>query len=112
MLLFQNKAIRDFLLTNLTKGANGVHWKPNLPILLKYLWAIGEFPRELRSKTFEKPALFIRGRRSPYVPDKEIPKIQKIFVDAEIATMENSGHWPHADAPQQFKEVLVEFLNK
>ncbi|CAG7831867.1 unnamed protein product, partial [Allacma fusca] len=79
----KDKAVRAFILTNLAQNDEaGVHWKPNLPILLKYIKGFREFPPELKQKRFTKPAIFIRGGKSPYVPDEELPEIKQIFPNA------------------------------
>jgi abhydrolase domain-containing protein 11 len=107
----QDKAVRAFLLTNLSRNEDtGVHWKPNLRALLKNINDLREFPSELKKKTFNGPTLFIRGGKSPYVPNEALPEIKRIFPTAQVATMESSGHWCHADNPSEFLNIVLPFL--
>ena len=56
------------------------------------------------------PTLFIRGANSDYVDTEAIEQIRQHFDDAEIATLEDAGHWLHAEQPQAFLERVLEFL--
>lgn len=69
-------------------------------------------PNETLSKTFEGPSLFIRGEKSTYIPDSDVPKIKQFFPNARFDTIKGSGHWPHADNPNQFLTSLILFLNQ
>ncbi len=99
---------RQFLLKNITRNADGTFaWKMNLPVLWK------EYPSILagvQGDPFDKPALFIRGGRSNYVRDEDFPLIHTLFPQAKIVTIEDAGHWVHADKPAELLEVLRDFL--
>lgn len=41
----------------------------------------------------------------------DIPVIQKIFPNAQFKYLE-AGHWVHAEKPEEFTNLVVEFLNK
>jgi esterase len=60
---------------------------------------------------FEKPALFIRGEKSDYVKYKDFDQIYRHFPKADIKTIENAGHWLHADRPEEFQKAVMEFLS-
>ena len=36
--------------------------------------------------------------------------IKEIFPEAEFATIDGSGHWLHADNPQKFYELVMNFI--
>ncbi|HEY5746760.1 MAG TPA: alpha/beta fold hydrolase [Chryseolinea sp.] len=101
--------VRQFLLKNLQrKPEGGFSWKINLPLISAQLSNIGV---DLQVQgTFEKPTLFIRGARSKYVPDSDWPKITSIFPNARLETME-TGHWVQAEKPQEFVNVVTQWLN-
>lgn len=101
--------VRQFLLKNLQrKPEGGFSWKINLPLISAQLSNIGV---DLQVQgTFEKPTLFIRGVRSKYVPDSDWPKITSIFPNARLETME-TGHWVQAEKPQEFVNVVTQWLN-
>jgi pimeloyl-ACP methyl ester carboxylesterase len=100
--------VRQFLLKNLQRKAEGgFSWKINLPVISEKLGNVG---LDLdRKGTFEKPTLFIRGKRSSYVRDHDFDTIKKIFTQATIETME-TGHWVQAEQPQEFVDVVVNWL--
>lgn len=100
---------RQFLLKNITREDNGAFvWKMNLPVLWKH------FPDVLAAvggdQPFEKPALFVRGSRSNYIKDEDWPGVKKLFPQAELVTIQDAGHWVHADKPRELLEVLQHFL--
>ena len=83
-------------------------WRFNLDAIAKHPNAVGEaLPANFH---FDKPTLFLRGEKSGYISDLDIPGIKKHFPKAEIKTISNSGHWIHADNPKEFMEVTLHFL--
>ena len=53
--------------------------------------------------------LFIKGGDSNYINDDDEDLIYKHFTDAEIQTVDEVGHWLHAENPQEFFEMTVRF---
>lgn len=107
-------ATLQFLLKN-------IYWKET--VLGKVL--VWRFNFEVISKNIENgseaihfpgtvniPALLLRGEHSDYVTDKDITDFKKIFPFAEAVTIKNSGHWIHADQPEEFFNVVNAFLKK
>lgn len=98
--------VRQFLLGNLYRPASGSPQKFRVPlnILAKALDNMGDFPYKDPSEVqFKKPALFIRGTRSKYVPDEVIPIIGQFFPKFELADIE-AGHWVISENPEAFRE--------
>ena len=87
-------AVRQFLLTNLNKPAGEDHLKFRIPvnILRSALDRMGSFPYHPDKVRFTKPALFVRGSRSHYVPDEVIPTIGRFFPSFALREID-SGHW-------------------
>ncbi len=56
------------------------------------------------------PTLFLRGARSDYVGDIELEVIAEHFTDYELATLDEAGHWLHAEQPDAFIERVLAFL--
>jgi esterase len=102
--------VRQFLLKNLQrKTEGGFSWKINLPVISEKLSNIGV---DLQYEgTFEKPTLFIRGKRSRYVRDEDVERIKKVFPVSQLVTMD-TGHWVQAEKPQEFVEIVKEWLEK
>ena len=95
----------------MAKG-EGIYWKPNLAALIENLDELKKFPPDLLAHKSELSALFMRGAKSYYVPDSDLPKIYDMFLNAQVATIEDSGHWPHIDNTTVFMNSLIKYLNE
>lgn len=103
--------IRQFLLKNLywiEKGS--LDFRFNLEVLQHKMEEIGE--NIMGTDTFNGPTLFLKGSRSEYIHENDLTVIKKHFPTAEIKTIENAGHWLHAENPNQFFSNSIEFLNR
>ncbi len=102
--------VRQFLLKNLYWRERGkLGFRCNLDILQHRLNEIGA-PLAADS-TFEGATLFLRGGRSDYIRPDDRSLIERHFPNARINTVENAGHWLHAENPTQFFEKSIRFLN-
>ncbi len=102
--------IRQFLLKNLYwKEKEELAFRFNLEVLSERMNEIGESIGS--SERYEGPSLFIRGSRSEYVQEGDLPGIRNHFPRAILKTVENAGHWLHAENPDQFMEFTLTFLN-
>jgi esterase len=100
--------VRQFLLKNLSRDNIGFSWKINLPVISKNIEIIGEGLSKRLSKA--KPTLFIRGSNSNYIMDSDFELIEQYFPSAKIETVENAGHWIHAEQPEEFLNIVNQFL--
>ena len=62
------------------------------------------------STRFDKPALFVRGGKSDYILEEDFQAINNNFPQAKIVTIANGTHWVHADEPDEFYQLVSEFL--
>jgi len=103
----ESEGVKQFLLKNLYWKEKGVlAWRMNVPVLER------EMPQILaRLDVTERmvPTLFIRGELSNYILDEDIASLEDAFPDSELITIENSGHWVHAESPTEFLESLLSF---
>jgi esterase len=83
-------------------------WKFNLKVIAANQDAIGK-TCSIKNK-IEIPTLFIRGEKSNYILDSDIPEIKNIFPNSEVKTITDAGHWIHADKPGEFVKCLLEFI--
>ena len=106
-----SKTMRQFLLKNLGRDATGkLFWKPNLAaIRANYDRIRSALPP---ASAVACPALFIRGAKSDYIRADDLDLIKASFPNAELATIEEAGHWVHAEAPEKFKELVSAFLER
>lgn len=107
-----NPAIRQFLLQNLDFDAAGkALWKPNLGVLDRSLTVITGWPEAFDVERYDRPALAIRGGDSPYVTDAGEAALRRLMPAVELATLDGTGHWLHAEKPQLFIEAVRAFLD-
>jgi len=106
----KNQRLRQFILKNIYWKANDkLDWRLNLAVLNANLPLM--FGGLESASVFTKPALFIRGGLSNYLMEDDIELIRKYFPEAIIHTIASAGHWVHADAPEEFLTVVMDFLN-
>lgn len=102
-------AIRQFLLKNLSRNSEGsFNWKFNLQVINENYQNVLEAVQT--DHPYENPTLFIRGGKSNYILDEDIPNIRKAFPGAVFKEIPNAGHWLHAEAAEEFIRILREFL--
>jgi pimeloyl-ACP methyl ester carboxylesterase len=106
-----DEGVRLFLLKNLSrKKSGGYELKMNLPVIRRhYADLLAGIDSE--GHVFEKPTLFIRGARSQHILPGDEPLIRELFPNAIIKTVEDAGHWVHADQPEEMLKLLRDFLN-
>lgn len=102
-----SEGVKQFLLKNLYWKEKGkLAWRMNVEVLER------EMPKILAGvpeKEVSVPTLFIRGELSNYILDDDIAEIENVFIDAEVVTIKNAGHWVHAEAPTEFLDTLLSF---
>lgn len=105
-----NLGIRQFLLKNLYWIEKGkLALRINLEVLKEKIAEVGEpLPSDAR---FDKETLFLRGDKSEYIAFEDEQLILNHFPKAKIVTISNSGHWLHAENPDDFFNAMLEFLN-
>ena len=101
---------RQFLLKN-------VYWiepgklalRINLEALIENIDEIGEgLPSHFK---FEGDALFLKGDKSEYITLQDETEIKRQFPNSKISTVENAGHWLHAENPIQFFDSVKHFIS-
>jgi pimeloyl-ACP methyl ester carboxylesterase len=100
----------QFLMKNLTRlPEGGFTWKPNMPVIIEAYYHLMEDVQHASS--FEGPSLFVRGQKSRYIADEDVTRIKEFFPTFSLVTIADAGHWVHADAPQEFAKIILNFLN-
>ncbi len=99
--------IRQFLLKNLYWKEKGkLKWRMNIPVLEREM---GNILLGLPDEEVFIPTLFIRGLLSDYILDDDIEVLENRFPDMQLVSIENAGHWVHAEAPEPFIEAVLSF---
>ena len=106
-----NAGIRQFLLKNLDRNQEGGYrLKLNIQSIDRF------YPDLLQALDFHwiisTPALFIRGSESQYISDADYHALTETFTDASLVTIDGAGHWVHADRPEEFTEIVLEFIRE
>lgn len=103
--------IRHFLLKNLTRDEKGQFiWKLNLPALISNLNNIMAGFEKKNSLPDDCPVLFVKGELSDYISEKDVHLIKSLYPKAEIKTIDGTGHWVHAEKPDELFNTIYEFL--
>lgn len=101
--------IRQFLLKNVYRPENGrMAYRFNLEALEAHIDEVGVSlpPRS----QFDGETLFLKGTLSGYIAEQDEPLIDAHFLNNRIISIENAGHWLHADNPDDFFQSVVKFL--
>lgn len=100
---------RQFLLKNLywqEKGKLGFRF--NLKVLKDNVEEVGEALPV--SNGYSGDTLFLRGDKSEYIALSDESLIKMQFPNSNIQTIENAGHWLHAENPTDFFNSVLRFL--
>jgi pimeloyl-ACP methyl ester carboxylesterase len=101
--------VRQFVIKNLARGADETfYWRLGSDEIIVNYDALTEAVsahRPVATRT-----CFIRGGRSNFIADTDIPWIRQLFPNAEIVTFADAGHWVHIDAAERFYQTVTEFL--
>jgi len=102
-------SVRQFLLKNLKREEDGTFgWKMNLPVIRD---RYDEVNAALQGdEIFEGPVLFVRGTKSPSLTRAAVDAARSRFPDAQLVEVD-SGHWVHAEKPDAFLGLVLDFLS-
>ena len=100
--------VRQFLLKSMYWKEKGqLDFRFNLKSISQNIANVGEaLDNEAHCSI---PTLFIKGGNSNYINYDDEDLIFKHFTDAEIQSVDEVGHWLHAEKPQEFFEITVRF---
>ena len=104
-----------FLLKNLywktdLKGGIALAFRFNLKAITANIKNMGvaiSFPHQLKI-----PSLFVRGEKSDYLTNSDFSSLKKHFTKAKLVTIENAGHWVHAENPDSLLTEMLSFIEE
>lgn len=103
-----NVGIRNFLMKNIYWREKGIlDWKINLPIIKENMV---EIAGDIGSEVVSVPTLFIRGGKSEYIVPEDFTSIKEQFPNSIIESIDDAGHWLHAEEPEIFYNLAMNFL--
>jgi pimeloyl-ACP methyl ester carboxylesterase len=101
--------VRQFLLKNLyRKEKNTFAWRINFPVLEEKM---DEILAPLPPGRTECETLFVRGTKSDYIVPEDFMEIQEFFPFSKFAELP-VGHWVHAEDPDGFLKILMDFVTE
>lgn len=105
-----SKPIRQFLLKNLSYDSDSetYSWQLNLDAIAKNYDSINVGLESNRA--YEGPTLFVRGEKSHYIGDDDMDHIRSLFPHARVETVAGAGHWLHSEQPEEFSQIVTDFL--
>ena len=103
--------VRLFLMKNLSrKKEGGFAWKMNLQeIYMNYSNILDEI---IIDPAVSNETLFVNGGKSAYVSLEDQAFIKTCFTQVQFQTIEDAGHWVHAEQPQALIHCLNSFLDQ
>lgn len=104
-----NFGIRQFLLKNLMREGDAFKWKMNLDVIAQHIEEVGKALNQ--NAIYHGETLFIRGANSDYISEGDMNLINSIFPKARLETIEEAGHWLHAEKPKEFYNAVMNFLS-
>lgn len=98
--------VRQFLLKSLDSHG----WRFNLDALHAAYPQLMDWPTGPLSP-WPGPVLFIKGGKSDYLLPEHQTAISHLFPAARAHILPDAGHWLHAEKPQRFQQLVVDFLS-
>ena len=106
--LGDDTVLLPFLMKSLRREkSGGFSWRFNVETLSN---TINSITKKIDLTVNTLPCLFIYGRKSEYIRDKDLSDLEELYLQLESACLENSGHWLHAQEPEEFYKITAEFL--
>jgi len=103
------EGVRQFLGKSMTRQDNAITWRFNVEALkANYANILGWQPVALISA----PTLFIKGSDSDYLTEAHQKAVQCQFNDVKAHVIANTGHWLHAEKPNDVLRVTRRFLSQ
>jgi len=112
----EDRRLRMFLLTNLTGAKDDtddkkLSWKVNIQSIRDSVDQLQSFPEFETGTTYDKPALFAFGSKSPLSTAKNEEGIRSLFPEATVIEVAEAGHWLQDDEPKRTCAVVSSFLS-
>ncbi len=106
-------ALRAFVLTNYDSRTN--EWKIPIATMVHELERIAGFdlkPEYDSSSTYDGDVFIINGGQSRFVRHSYMDQIASYFPNHMLTTIRGSGHWVHAEAPEDLVALLKRYLDR
>ncbi len=107
--VIEDSRLRQFIMKNIKRDSNGVFsWKMNLEVIKdNYDKIIKEISSEV---SYQSDVLFVKGGQSNYILNNDFEEIKELFPKATLTTIDNAGHWIHADEGKKLFDIITNYL--
>ncbi|KAJ3743997.1 alpha beta-hydrolase [Lentinula detonsa] len=108
----KDPSTRAFLLSTLTtpsSDSESARFRVPLNILSRSIPDIGSFPYDPGEAIYKGRTLLVKGGKGRFVNNDNIPVFQRFFPNSRLEVLD-TGHWVHAERPNEFKNVVVNFI--
>lgn len=104
-------SVRAFLLKNLRRNTAGnFELKINInAIKASYESHLSVAPQ---GDVFSAQCLFLKGENSDYIEQQHLPIINGLFPQSSVQTVNDVGHWLHAEKPELFNQIVLQFIGE
>lgn len=102
--------VRQFLLKSFVPNNADVPWRFNVAALAAQYANIISWPTI--SPAYTQPILFIKGAESDYLLPEYQKEVVRQFPNASAKVIPGTGHWLHAEKPQLFNRLVMDFLTE
>ncbi|MDX2003583.1 MAG: alpha/beta fold hydrolase [Chitinophagales bacterium] len=107
--VIDDKPTKQLLLKSLERQPDGSYeWKMNLDVLYEQYEEIVKPIEADHAVPIE--TLIIKGGKSRYINENDLPLFSALFPKNQLVTIPEAGHWVHAEAPREFLEASLAFL--
>ena len=86
------------------------NWRFNVTALLENYPQIMNWPGV--EPAYLGPVLFIKGGESDYLLPEYQAEVVRQFPKAKAKVIPDTGHWLHAEKPQLFNRLVMDFLSQ
>lgn len=109
--------VRQFLLKNLVRIPEEdrlddnvlFKWRLNVPAIVAEYHNLSLAPEA--ESPFAGPVMFLKGENSAYIQTKHHDEIKRLFPASTIEVIKDTGHWLHAEKPDEFVTLCQSFLS-
>lgn len=103
------EGVRQFLSKSLFKKEGKLVWRFNVDSILENYWNILGWTE---NPPCDVNTLFLKGADSDYITTQYQKDIQSQFPNAKAHVIANTGHWLHAEKPQEVLRAIRRFIKK
>ena len=109
--LLNDKRLINFLMKNIrSMSRDTLGWKLNIDAIKAQLEEVFRF--EPDGKLYNGNVLWLKGELSDYIQQTHHLTMYSFFPNTNLKVIPNASHWLHADNPEAFMSVVLEWFDQ